>query len=172
MATAHGVVILDNKAESYSITARVVPDRESRLYLKGRVAETFPIAFSRMLSSIRLLNDHMDLNMDLCDIHLRINTPHNYPLAGESFALACGMAILASARKRIIPAENCYTGIVNDNGRCISVADIQLKRRGAAGLGFKKLFLPRSQIDLFSTVIAQCPCGSLADAYGITFWDE
>jgi len=52
------------------------------------------------------------------------------------------------------------------------VGSIAIKRRGAAALGFTRLFLPSSQIDLFSTVIAQCPCSSLADAYGITFWNE
>jgi hypothetical protein len=46
------------------------------------------------------------------------------------------------------------------------------KRRAAAGRKFERFFLPRSQIDLFSTYIAQCPCAHLADAYGITFWGE
>jgi len=114
----------------------------------------------------------MELDMDCADIMLRLETPHNYPLAGGSYALAAGMSILASADGRIIPSGNCYTGCLNTKGLVTPVEDIQLKRRGAGGFGYRRLFLPRGQIDLFSTVIAQCPCGSLADAYGITFWNE
>lgn len=172
MATAHGIVILDNKAEKFSITARVVADGQGHLYLKGRVADTFPQTFGAVINSIRDIADHMDLDIDAADIMLRLHTPHNYPLAGGSYALAAGMAILAAADRKIISSSNCYTGCLNSGGTVEEVAEIAEKRRGAAGLGFKRLFLPRSQIDLFSTYIAQCPCGSLADAYGITFWSE
>ncbi len=172
MATAHGIVVLDNKPAQFSITARVIPDGDGHLYLKGRVSDTFPKTFGAVVTAIRNISDHMELDMDCADITLRLETPNNYPLAGGSYALAAGMAILASADGRIIPSSNCYTGCLDSMGTVLDVEDIHLKRRGAAGFGFDRFFLPRSQIDLFSTLIAQCPCGSLADAYGITFWNE
>jgi len=172
MATAHGIVVLQDKPEKFSITARVIPGGEGHLYLKGKVTSSFPKTFGPVVSAIRKLSDLMELDMDCADINLRLETPYNYPLAGGSYALAAGMAILASADGRIIPSSNCYTGCINTDGKVEDVEDIEKKRRGAAGFGFNRFFLPRSQIDLFSTLIAQCPCGSLADAYGITFWSE
>lgn len=172
MATAHGIVVLDNRPERFSITARVIPDGEGHLYMKGRVTDTFPKTFGPVIAAIRKLSDLMELDMDCADINLRLETPHNYPLAGGSYALAAGMAILSSADGKQIPNSNCYTGCIDTNGNVLPVEDVNLKRRGAAGFGFDRFFLPRSQIDLFSTLIAQCPCASLADAYGITFWNE
>ena len=172
MATAHGIVVLQDKPERFSITARVIPGGEGHLYLKGRVTDSFPQTFGPVVAAIRNLSDLMELDMDCADINLRLETPNNYPLAGASYALAAGMAILASADGRIIPGSNCYTGCIDKHGTVKDVEDIEKKRRGAAGFGFSRFFLPRSQIDLFSTLIAQCPCGSLADAYGITFWNE
>lgn len=172
MATAHGIVVCVGKAEPFTITARVVADGSSSLYLKGRVAESFPRTFVDVVSSIRKISDHMELDMDCADIMLRLDIPHNYPLAGGSYALAAGMAILAAADNKQIPSGNCYTGCLSPDGTVQKVEDINLKRRGAAGYGYRRFFLPRSQIDLFSTLIAQCPVGSLADAYGITFWNE
>ncbi len=172
MATAHGIVILNGKPEAFTITARVAPEGEGHLYLKGRVSSEFPKTFGSVVAAIRKLSDLMELDMDCADIMLRLETPHSYPLAGGSYALAAGMSILAAADSRIIPSSNCYTGCLDTEGLVTPVEDIGLKRRGAGGFGYRRLFLPRSQIDLFSTVIAQCPCGSLADAYGITFWNE
>jgi predicted ATP-dependent serine protease len=172
MATAHGIVVLDERPKKFSITARVLPDGEGHLFLKGRVTDSFPKTFGPVIAAIRKLSDLMELDMDSADITLRLETPHNYPLAGGSYALAAGMAILASADGKQIPNSNCYTGCIDTDGNVSAVADVHLKRRGAAGFGFSRFFLPRSQIDLFSTLIAQCPCTSLADAYGITFWNE
>jgi predicted ATP-dependent serine protease len=172
MATAHGIVVLDGKPEKFSITSRVIPDGDGHLYLKGRVTDSFPKTFGAVVAAIRNLSDLMELDMDHADINLRLDTPNNYPLAGGSYALAAGMAILASADGKQIPNSNCYTGCIDTSGTVSSVEDIEKKRRGAAGFGFDRFFLPRAQIDLFSTLIAQCPCSSLADAYGITFWNE
>lgn len=172
MATAHGIVVLEDKPERFSITARVIPDGDGHLYLKGKVASDFPNTFGPVVAAIRTYSDLMELDMDSADINLRLDTPYNYPLAGGSYALAAGMAILASADGKQIPNSNCYTGCINTDGDVLPVEDIEKKRRGAAGFGYSRFFLPRSQIDLFSTLIAQCPCGSLADAYGITFWNE
>ena len=172
MATAHGIVILGNKPEKFSVTARVVPDGSGHLYLKGRVADTFPQYFGPVIKSIRAMEDYLDCNLDAADINLRLQTPNNYPLGGGSYALTIGIAILAAATSKIIPAGNCYTGCLDSNGNVTEVDFIGEKRRGAAGFGFERLFLPRSQIDMFSTYIAQCPVNSLADAYGITFWNE
>jgi len=173
MATAHGIVIVQNKPAQFSVTARVVPDGSGHLYLKGRVADTFPKYFGPVITAIRAMEDYMDCpSLDTADIALRLETPNNYPLAGGSYALTIGVAILAAATSKIIPAGNCYTGCLDSDGKVEEVDFIGEKRRGAAGFGFDKLFLPRSQLDMFSTIIAQCPCATLADAYGITFWNE
>ena len=172
MATAHGIVVLDERPAKFSVTARVLHDGTGNLYLKGKVADTFPKTFGAVVAAIRKISDHMELDMDCADIMLRLETPNNYPLAGGSYALAAGMAILAAGDGKQIPTGNCYTGCLSLDGEVTPVADIAKKRRGAAGFGDTRFFLPRAQIDLFSTLIAQCPCGSLADAYGITFWND
>jgi len=173
MATAHGVVIVGDKIEQYSVTARVVPDGRGHLYLKGKVADSFPQVFGATIASVRQYLEFMDVpNLDCADINLRINMPNNYPLAGGSHAVTIGIAILAAATSKVIPAGYCYTGGLNRYGDTQDVDYIAEKRRGAAGFGFDRLFLPASQIDMFSTYIAQCPIKSLADAYGITFWNE
>jgi predicted ATP-dependent serine protease len=173
MATAHGIVLVNNKAEQFSVTARVVPDGDSRLYLRGRVTDTFTRTFAQIIQAIRAMAEYMDCpDLDCADITIRLNTPNDYPLAGSSYGLPMAMAILASANHKMIPNENCYTGGINKFGDVIPVRFIAEKRRAAAGRKFERFFLPRSQIDLFSTYIAQCPCAHLADAYGITFWGE
>ena len=170
MATAHGIVILEGRPEKFSITARVVPDGQGHLYLKGKVSDAFPQTFGMVISAIRHIADHMDLDIDAADIMLRLNTPHDYPLAGGSYALPAAISILAAADGKVIPNSYCYTGCLDSIGNCSQVTDIGLKRRGAASFGFDRLFLPRSQIDMFSTYIAQCPVKNLGEAYGITFW--
>lgn len=173
MATAHGIVIVGEKPEKFSVTARVVPDGHGHLYLKGRVADSFPKYFGPIIHAVRAMTEFMDCpNLDCADIALRLETPSNYPLAGASYGLTIATAILAAANSKVIPASNCYTGCVDSVGDVTPVDFIAQKRRAAAGFGFTKLFLPQSQIDLFSTYIAQCPCNSIADAYGITFWGE
>ena len=170
MATAHGIVILNDKPERYSITTRIHVDGQASLYLKGRVADTFKDVFRNVITSVRALQDYLDFDIDTSDILLRVETPNNYPLAGGSYALPLALSILASAKRKIIPSGNCYTGGLNSDGCVTRVDAIQQKRRAAAGFGFERFFLPRQQIDLFSTYIAQCPCGTLSDAYALTFW--
>lgn len=172
MATAHGIVMIEKTPHPYSITARVTQKGNDHLYLNGKVAGTFPTTFKPIIEAIKLISPYMDINFDSPDIRLTLDIPFNYPLAGNSYGLAAGMAILAGARKRIIPSTYCYTGVVEATGRISEVAFIPEKRRGAKGFGFEKFFLPHNQVDLFSTYIAQCPCRTLADAYGITFWKE
>lgn len=173
MATAHGIVLVGDQPHKYSITARVVPDGRGHLYLKGKVSDTFPEVFGNVIESCRRYLDYMDTpDLDCMDINLRITMPNNYPIAGGSHALTIGIAILAAATRKIIPADYCYTGGLNRYGDCQKVDFIAEKRRAAAGFGFSRLFLPAEQIDLYSTYIGQSPVGSLADAYGITFWNE
>jgi ATP-dependent Lon protease len=172
MATAHGIVIIDDKPHQYSVTARVVPEGEGLLYLKGRVSDTFPGYFGKIISGVRQIADYLDCNIDSANISLRLDTPNRYPLGGDSYGLPIGIAILASATAKIIPAGNCYTGGINRYGDIIQVGGIAEKRRAAAGFAFDRFFLPSQQLDFFSTFIAQCPCRSLSDAYAITFWGE
>lgn len=172
MATAHGIVIIDNKPHQYSVTARVVPEGEGLLYLKGRVAASFTDNIKKILEGVRFYADYLDVDLDSSNIHLRLDTPNDYPLGGESYGLPIGIAVLAASTGKIIPAGNCYTGCVNRYGDILPVDFIAEKRRGAAGFHFDRLFLPTKQIDLFSTFIAQVPCQTLGDAYAITFWGE
>ena len=47
MATAHGIVVLEDKPERFSVTARVIPDGDGHLYLKGRVSDSFPQTYGQ-----------------------------------------------------------------------------------------------------------------------------
>ena len=173
MATAHGIVVVGDKPEKFSVTARVVPDGAGHLYLKGRVADTFPQHFGDLIAGVRQIAEYLDCPLlDCADINLRLDTPNNYPLAGASYGLPIGLSILASACSKIIPADYCYTGGIDRHGNVCEVDFIGKKRRGAAGYGFQKLFLPAKQLDMFSTYISQCPCRTLSDAFATTFWRE
>lgn len=173
MATAHGIVILDKTPVQFSVTARVRREGSGHLYLRGRVAETFPDIFMHIIKAVRECVEFLDCpNLDCADITLTIDTPNNYPLAGASHGLSTGIAILAAATFQTIPSENCYTGCINGAGLVTPVRKIQAKSRGAAGFGFKKLFLPQQQLNIYTTHIAQCPVETLADAYASTFWED
>lgn len=174
MATAHGIVTVEHRPYPYSITARIDPRGSGRVFVKGRVASNFPDNFKKAVSAVRLLENYIleTPGFDSSDIHLRLQTPHDYPLAGSSYGLTLGMAILAAANRDVIPQEIVYSAGLGAFGDTAPVNDIAVKRRGAAAHKFRKLFLCPNQMDLMNSLIAQCPCRTLADAYAITFWSE
>ena len=171
MATAKGIIIVEGTPLPFSITCRATPG-DGQIYLKGRVASTFPETLSRVFDAIRNIEDYLDLSLSSfgADYHIRLENEQDIPLAGDSLGLPLAMSIMSALAKKQLPADCFYTGGVAATGEVLPILDIAVKRRAAAGFGGKKLFLPLSQLDFLSSFIAQCPVKTISDAFSITYW--
>jgi len=105
-------------------------------------------------------------------ITMAVDDLETIPIAGESYGLALSMAILAAAIHKPTPPDLIYTGCIGPAGEVLPVEGIKEKRRAAKSLGFMRLMLPGSQLDMMSAEIIQCPVHSIAEAFAVTFYEE
>lgn len=89
------------------------------------------------------------------------------PVVGTSYGLGLGIEILRLFSGRSFPAGSCYTGELAADGGVSPVGMLGSKRDAAARAGYERLFLPTEQLDLFCSVIDQCPVESIFQAWGV-----
>lgn len=172
MSKAYGLVELDGRYTRASVTVKLRKG-SGRLIFAGVIPQ-------QMLSPTKAAIDvctHLDFldgfdpeSLYRSDLIVSVDSPA--PVVGESLQLALAMATIAELLRRTVPATSCYTGIVGPAGEVIRVEDIEAKRLAARNEGFKRIFLPTSQLDYFSPVINQCPVRNLEEALSVTFFSE
>lgn len=108
------------------------------------------------------------------DLHVVFHIPSaiNVPVVGTSYGLALSMAILAAAINKTLPPDIIFTGCIGPAGEVLPVEAINEKRKAAKKLGFKKIMLPGSQLDMMSNIIIQCPVHSIREAFSVTFYAD
>lgn len=134
-----------------------------------------------LLASINALNDiafYIDgFNLSVFAEHnlfITMKVPNNeaLPIAGESYGLGLAMAILSAAIHKLCPKDLVFTGCIGPAGEVLPVEQISEKRKAAKALGFKRIMLPGSQLDMMNADIVQCPVHSIAEAFSVTFYES
>ncbi len=177
MPTAQSLVLID---KTYFILNINVSFRDGvgRLKITGALGDEIHNALHASIGAINGLDSFIDnyepgiaFERDL-HVAFHIVNCDEIPIAGTSYGLGLSMAILAAATHNKIPQEIVFTGCVGPAGEVLPVEDIIRKRDAARRLGFDKIMLPGSQLDMMSNVITQCPVHTIREAFSVTFWGD
>lgn len=177
MPTAKTIVLYNDTYHILRVNASFQTGR-GRLTVKGLLSAEIR---NTLLASIGAINDIESLieNFDPGifaekDLHVVFNLPgaDDIPIVGTSYGLGLSMAILAAAINKTVPKDIVFTGCIGPAGEVLPVRKINDKRRAAKKLGFDKIMLPGSQLDMMSNIITQCPVHSIREAFSVTFYAD
>jgi len=177
MPTARSLVLIDKTYFILNINASF-HDGFGKLKVKGALGDEIR---SAMLASIGAIND-IDSLIDNFDpgifaekdlrVVFHIPGTNGIPIAGTSYGLGLSMAILAAAINKPISTDLVFTGCIGPAGEILPVEQVDEKRVAAKRLGFNRIMLPGSQLDMMSRVITQCPVHTIREAFSVTFWGD
>jgi len=175
MPTAKSIVLLGTQHYVLSIRADF-RDGNGKMHLKGTLGQEIRIALLAAISAIHELDSYIEgfdpTIFAACNLHIVVSVDgvQDLPVIGESYGLALSMAVLAATINKPLPADLVYTGCIGPAGEVLPVGGITDKRRAAKGLGFSRLMLPCSQLDMMSSDIIQCPVKDVQEAFSVTFY--
>lgn len=177
MPVAKSIVLLGSSHFILSIRADF-RDGNGKLHLNGTLGQEIQIALLAAIAAIHDLDSYVDgfdptIFADK-NLHIDISVPEikNLPVVGESYGLALSMAILAAAIRKPIPEDIVFAGCVGPAGEVLPVGGITEKRAAARKLGFGKIMLSCSQLDMMSADIIQCPVKDVKEAFSVTFYGD
>ena len=177
MPTAKSIVLLGTKHYVLFIRADFRAGH-GKLYLKGTLGQEIRIALLAAISSIQELESYVD-GFDPAifaerNLYITITIPEvaDLPIIGESYGLALSLAILAAAINKAVPPDMVHTGCIGPAGEVLPVEGIKDKRIAAKKLGFDRMMLPCSQLDMMCGDITQCPVKTVQEAFSVTFYGE
>lgn len=169
-----GIVIVGDTCQRLDINAEFKLGR-GKLYVNGPTGQEIKVALLAAIHAITDLESFVEGFNSLIfvekDLHIHIRCG-NVPVIGESYGLALCMSILAAAIRRPIPSDLVYTGAIGPAGEVLPVRDIAKKRAHASKLGFKRIMLPVSQLDMLNMDISQCPVKNVREAFSVTFYGD
>lgn len=176
MSTAQAIVLLGT--DHFPLLVRAdFRDGNGKLYLQGTLGQEIRIALLAAIGAIHELDSYVD-GFDSTifakrNLHITVSVPEitDLPVVGESYGLALSMAILAAAIRKPIPTDVVFTGCIGPAGEVLPVGGIANKRRAAKKLGFTRIMLPCSQLDMMNNEIIQCPVKDVRDAFTVVFCD-
>lgn len=174
MPAAHTLVLIEDTYHQVSIRATLHAGN-GQLYIAGPIGqEVKNVLFATIntISDLASFDDRFDPSIfEERNLYIHTNgLAKDLPILGASYGLALSMAILSAATDRTVPKEIVFTGCIGPAGEVLPVEDISDKRSAAKRLGFSRLMLPGSQLDMMSTEITQCPVHSITEAYSVTFY--
>lgn len=177
MPTARTLVLINDTYFILNINASF-RDGWGRLKVTGTLGDEIR---STLLASIGAIND-IDTLIDNFDpgifsekdllVAFHIAGTADIPVTGTSYGLGLSMAILAAAINKPIPPDVVFTGCIGPAGEVLPVIQINEKRRAAKRLGFDRIMLPGSQLDMMCNTITQCPVHNIREAFSVTFWGD
>jgi len=177
MPTAKSIVLLGTKHYILSIRADF-RDGNGKLLLEGTLGQEIQIALLAAIGAINELDSFIE-GFDPTifahkNLHITISVPEikDLPVVGESYGLALAMAVLAAAIRKQIPPDLVFTGCIGPAGEVLPVGCAPEKRKAAGALGFSRIMLPCSQLDMMNNDIIQCPVKDVQEAFSVTFYGE
>jgi len=176
MPTTNNLVLIENEYHTLRIAASFRPGR-GELQLYGASLQGAQNALVAAVSTIAKLENYVD-HFDSAifgerDLSIRVGLDDSttIPVVGESYGLGLAIAILSAAARKSPPTDIVFTGCLGPAGEVLPVEGIIDKRRAAKRLGYEKIMLPGSQLDMFNTDILQCPVHSIEEAFSVTFYE-
>jgi len=169
-----GIVLVRGACQRLEIQAEFKPGR-GKLYLNGPTGLEIKVALLASVHAITDLESFVEGFNPLIfmekDLHIHIKCGDT-PVIGESYGLALCMSILSAALRADIPEDLVFTGGIGPAGEVLPVREISKKRMAAAKLGFRRMMLPVSQLDMLNMDIIQCPVKNVLEAFSVTFYEE
>ena len=177
MPTAKSIVLLGSNYFPLSVNA-YFRDGNGKLHLTGTLGQEIQIALLAAIGAINELDSYVE-GFDPAifaerNLHIKISVHGvgDLPVVGESYGLALSMSILAAAIQRPVPEDIVFAGCIGPAGEVLPVEHIRDKRKAARELGFKRIMLPCSQLDMMNNEITQCPVKDVKEAFSVTFYNE
>lgn len=177
MPTAKSIVLLGTQHYILSICA-MFREGNGKLLLTGTLGQEIRIALLAAISAIHELDSYVEgfdptifANRNL-HITVSVDDIQDLPVIGESYGLALSMAVLAAAIHRTLPTDLVFTGCIGPAGEVLPVGGIADKRKAAKQLGFSRIMLPCSQLDMMGNDIIQCPVKDVQEAFSVTFYGD
>jgi len=177
MPTAKSIVLLGSTYFPLSVCA-YFRDGNGKLHLTGTLGQEIQVALLAAVGAINELDSYID-GFDPAifaerNLHIKIGVHGiaDLPVIGESYGLALSISILAAAIQKPIPEDIVFAGCIGPAGEVLPVEHIKDKRKAAKDLGFTKIMLPCSQLDMMNNDITQCPVKDVKEAFSVTFHDE
>ena len=177
MPTAKSIVLLGDTYFQLSVRA-FFSDGNGKLHLTGTLGQEIQIALLAAVGAINELDSYVE-GFDPAifaerNLHIKISVHgvDDLPVVGESYGLALSLAILAAAIRKPIPTDLVFAGCIGPAGEVLPVEGIREKRKAAKQLGFSRMMLPCSQLDMMNKDIIQCPVKDVKEAFSVTFYGE
>ena len=177
MPTAKSIVLLGTSHYILSICASF-REGNGKLHLTGTLGQEIRIALLAAINAIHELDSYVDgfdptifANRNL-HITVSVEGMKDIPVVGESYGLALAMAVLAAAINKPLPKDLVYTGCIGPAGEVLPVGGASGKRKAAKQLGFDRIMLPSSQLDMMGNDIIQCPVKDVQEAFSVTFYGD
>lgn len=177
MPVAKSIVLLGDTYFQLSVRA-FFSDGNGKLHLTGTLGQEIQIALLAAIGAINELDSYID-GFDPTifakrNLHIKISVRgvDDLPVVGESYGLALSLAILAAAIRKPIPEDIVFAGCIGPAGEVLPVEHIRDKRKAAKQLGFKRIMLPCSQLDMMNKDITQCPVKDVKEAFSVTFHED
>jgi len=171
-ATAFGIILTDVSAQRLAVSAEFRRGDGTFIVESQATTAIRAVLYAVMeaIGSMESYVERMDSSM-FATHNLIVRMDNKIPVDGESYGLPLAMAIVAAMLHEDLSDRTCFTGVIEPGGQILAVGDIDRKRKLAPTLGFQKIVLPGSQIDLFCDYINQCPVSSIYGAVAGYFWE-
>jgi predicted ATP-dependent serine protease len=88
------------------------------------------------------------------------------PVGGESYGLALALVLATEFAGRTLSEALAITGSLGENGTVLGVAGCPRKVASSRTLGFGRIMLPASQLDMFASV-DQIPVATVYEAWSV-----
>ena len=94
------------------------------------------------------------------------------PIGGDSFGLLLALVLACRFAQQPLRTDWAFTGAIDNDGNVLPVGGIEVKREGAARLGYKGIALPSTQLDFFCTSIDQIPVTTAYEAWAVLTYGQ
>jgi DNA repair protein RadA/Sms len=123
---------------------------------------TTGIEYNRFLQILAVLEKRVGIPLSKLDAY--VASSGGLSVAEPAADLGVAIAVMASFRDRIIDPETVLIGEVGLGGQVRPVAQLELRLREAAKLGFKQAIVPKGQADIPASGLTLIPVARVVDA--------
>lgn len=170
-----GIALIDSLPFRITCDVSLRPGR-GEIILSGPIDLSIEEVINHGIQFANVISDFESIpfpNLANHNLHIRMRLPlHPAPIRGPSCGLLLVLNLIGALLRRHTTRQIAVTGEVDGLGAVHSVGAIEEKRKAAAEFGCDAIILPASQLDFFSTTIAQIPVSTIFEAYTAAYYGE